>query len=127
VKKRTAMILTVSGGAFYIIGGFVAYLVVAGLGGFTAGLTGSQELVKSTQEAMTAAIVTGLITGIIIIVCGILINSESSRNRKIGAIIAIIVAILGTFNTFGGLLIGLVLTIIGASVGLTYKPKQTSS
>ncbi|MEM1702942.1 MAG: hypothetical protein QXQ31_02685 [Zestosphaera sp.] len=122
MNKKTCMILMIVGGAFYIVGGFVATLVVGALGGLTAGLTGSPEIAKRAQEAMTAVIATGFISGILIIIGGVLVNSEVRSRRIIGGALGIIGALIGIINTFAGLVIGLVLTLVGAVGGITYKP-----
>lgn len=63
----------------------------------------------------------GLITGALIIFGGWLINSESPGRRKAGAIVAIVMALLGGLTTLGGLVIGFVLACIGVYLALTYK------
>lgn len=122
MNKKTCMILMVVGGAFYIIGGLAATFLVAALGGIAVGLTGSPEVARQAQEAMVTAIITGFISGVLIIVGGVLVNSEIRSRRVIGGALGIIGALIGIMNTFAGLLIGLVLTLVGVIGGITYKP-----
>jgi hypothetical protein len=122
LDKKTAMILTLVGGIFYVIGGLLAGLVVGGLTAFTGGLTGNPQALQEASNHFATIFGTGLITGIIIIIGSVMINSNSSKLRKVGGIIAIIMALLGIVNTLGGLLIGFILTMVGSIYGITYAP-----
>ncbi|MEM4873664.1 MAG: hypothetical protein QXY35_09410 [Thermofilaceae archaeon] len=122
MNKRTCMILMVAGGAFYVAGGFVASLLVGVLGGFAAGLTGSPEVAKWTRETVAATIAVGAVSGTLIIIGGVLVNSEVRSRRIVGSALGIIGALIGIANTFAGLIVGLVLTLVGAVGGITYKP-----
>lgn len=122
MNKRTCMILMVAGGAFYVAGGFVASLLVGVLGGFAAGLTGSPEVAKWTRETVAATIAVGAVSGTLIIIGGVLVNSEVRSRRIVGSALGIIGALIGVANTFAGLIVGLVLTLVGAVGGITYKP-----
>jgi zinc-ribbon domain len=142
--KKTAAILAVIGGVFYMIGGaLVAALlgsVSSGLGGLgSAGgisFLGPFEVDNSNTSSglgglgmgnlsgLTDVILAiGLVSGILIIFGGVLINSESSGRRKAGGIIVIVMALVGGLTTLGGLLVGFVLAGIGAYLGLTYKSR----
>jgi hypothetical protein len=125
VSKRTAMALLIAGGAFYIVGGLAAGTILAALVAFGSGLAGTSG---TTQE--NAALATffgwGLFTGIPIIIGGILVNSTSSKLRKIGGALAIVMALVGIINTIAGLIIGFVLTLVGSIVGFTYKEPEVA-
>lgn len=121
MDKRTSMILMVIGGAFYIVGGAVAYFIVATVGGAVVGLTGNTNFAKQTTETMSTVVATGLISGALIIIGGVLVNSESRRNRIVGGVLGILGALIGIINTLAGLIVGLVLTLVGAIGGMTYK------
>jgi len=130
---------------FYIIGGaLVAFALeslssVSGLGGL-GGLAGLQNIgpfpfnlnstdsfsglglgsgsVDSFAEILVAI---GLVTGLLIIFGGVLINSEIPGRRKAGGILVVIMILVGGLTTLGGLLIGFILAAIGAYLGLTYR------
>jgi hypothetical protein len=126
VSKRTAMALLIAGGAFYIVGGLTAGVVLGGLIAFAGGLTGK----STTSEAYTALATYfgwGLFTGIPIIIGGVLVNSNSGKRRKVGGALAIAMAVIGIINTFAGLVVGFVLALVGAIVGLTYKEPAVSA
>jgi len=127
VDKKTAMILTLVGGTFYIVGGLVAGLFAEGLTAFTGGLTGNSNAMNDASGAFATIFAVGLITGIFIIISSLLINSNTSAYRKIGGVLAIIMALIGIIDTVGGLLIGFVMVLAGSIFGLTYheiKPSQ---
>jgi hypothetical protein len=143
-SKKTAAILTIVGGVFYILGG----VVIAALLGSLSSLTGSDGsggclfstggLIPCTSSgsdtgldlglgsgSMTTIsdgiIIVGFVTGLLIIFGGVLINSNIPGRRKAGGILAIVMILLGSLTTGGGLLVGFILGGIGAYLGLTYK------
>jgi hypothetical protein len=63
----------------------------------------------------------GLVSGLLIIFGGILINSETPDRRKAGGILVIVMILLGGLTTLGGLVIGFIFAGLGAYLGLTYK------
>jgi len=127
--NNTAAILTIVGGVFYIIGGAVFGLVLGSLSSLTGGLTGlsfpgytTSSISSSGLDSVGYAVaVFGVFSGILIIVGGLLFRSESNDRRKIGGILVIIMMLIGGLATLGGLLIGFILTAIGAYLGLTYR------
>lgn len=123
-KPRSAVISLIAGGAFYVVGGFGAAMVVGVMGAFAGGL-GAKGLAAEAQQVATTAIATGLLTGVVIILGAILANTGSKTKVRIGASLAIIFALIGLGNTFGGLLIGLVLVIVGSVLALIWKPEET--
>ncbi len=146
VTKKTAAILTVVGGIFYMIGGaLVAALlssVSSGLGsGLLGGVGGNYYigpfavdnanstfglggLGSGSVNAITDVILAiGLVTGLLIVFGGVLINSENGGRRKAGGILVIVMILIGGLTTLGGLLIGFILAGLGAYFGLTYKSR----
>jgi hypothetical protein len=120
VSKRIAMGLLIAGGAFYIVGGLAAGFLVGGLIAFSAGLAG-RPTPSEANMAMATYLGWGLFTGIPIIIGGLLVNSASGTRRKIGGALAIVMGLVGLINTFAGLAVGFVLTLVGAILGLVYK------
>jgi hypothetical protein len=154
-SKKTAALLTVIAGVFYIIGGtLLAGLIglVSSLGSGFGSTAGSNflDICASVQPfpcntnstfadlgnfgglgsglGVIADIIlaVGVVSGGLIIFGGWLINSESSDRRKAGAILAIVVAIAGALTTFGGLIIGFILAAVGVYLALTYKASRSS-
>lgn len=148
-SKKTAAILTMVGGIFYIIGGIALAGLVLLFSSLGSGLTGSgSENVCSFISSFPCdsnvnatgidgfggfgaglgaianiILVIGVVSGGLIIFSGWLIASENSGRRKIGAVLAIIFAVVGAFTTLGGLVIGFILAAIGVYYALTYKAR----
>jgi hypothetical protein len=119
------MILLITGGAFYIVGGLAAGFILGGLIAFTGGLAGTSRIAEA-NAAVATYFGWGLSTGVLIIIGGLLVNSPSGKRRKIGGALAIIMALIGIINTLAGLAIGFVLTLVGAIIGLTYKEPEAT-
>ncbi len=119
------MVLLIAGGAFYIVGGLTAGFILGGLIAFMGGLSG-QSMTTEANTALATYLGIGLFTGILIIIGGLLVNSPSGTRRKIGGALAIIMALIGIINTMAGLVVGFVLTLVGAIVGLTYKEPEAT-
>jgi hypothetical protein len=149
-SQKTAAILTIVGGVFYIIGG----ALVAGaldLLGSSSNLFGSSSGLFNpcsitgpfacdsnatipgsglgfltgggldTGAVADAFLAIGLITGFLIILGGWFFNSPLPGRRKVGGIIAIVGVLVGGLTTFGGVVIGFILACIGIYLGLTYR------
>lgn len=133
-SKKTAAILTMVGGIFYVIGGAVVAsaldLLGSGLGSGSLSQLGCDSFCSSDTTntgnlglggLADALLAFGLITGGVMIFGGWLINSENSGRRKVGCILALVMILLGGLTTLGGLLIGFILAAIGVYFGFTYK------
>ena len=64
----------------------------------------------------------GIISGIIIVVGAVMMNSSMRSRVRTGAILVLILTIIGAFFTVGGFVIGFILALIGSILGLTWKP-----
>jgi len=122
MKPSTAAILGAIGGVMYIVGGAAAATLIAALYGVDAGLSGNQAYVKAGVNDANFLVAFGFIVGIIIIALSVTtLKSTNKKMRQIGGVLVIIVALLGALNTFGGLIIGIILSIAGAVGAITYK------
>jgi len=140
--KGIAAILTIAGGVFYVIGGVLVAAVVASIssslgslmGGYGGTSYGDLYGINSSNSSLGLGLSSGsvdaiagfllafgLVTGLLIVFGGYLINSESAGRRKAGGILVVVMLIVGGLTTLGGLLIGFILAVIGAYMGLTYK------
>jgi hypothetical protein len=124
VSKTAAMVLTIIGGVFYIMGGFIAGAIVWAALGSLSVLLGSPNPTEVATSALMTSIEVGLFSGIIIIIGGVLIHARSRKVRVIGGVLAIVGMLVGIINTFGGLLIGLILTLLGSIFGFLYKEPE---
>ncbi len=114
-KPTAAMVLSLIGGIFVIIGGaFIA---------FVGSLIGSLN-VSGSASASTAALglgVVGIIMGLIMIVGAFMMYSKPT-SAKMWGVIVLILAIISWVTAVGGLFIGFLLGLIGGILALTFKP-----
>lgn len=118
-KPTAAFILSLIGGIFIIIVG----LVTIALGSFIGGLG------FGTGGAVVAGIgAIGLICGLLTILGAVWINSGEQGKVRNGSILVLIFSILSLiFAATGGFVIGFLLGLIGAILGLTWKPSMTET
>jgi hypothetical protein len=134
LRNSTAVIFTLVGGAFYLVGGALVALLAGdlssslnGLSGFSGlssfGLTSGSTTVDASGVSDVVYLVGafGIISGALIIVGGVLLQSPYPNRRKAGGILAVVMAFIGALPALGGLFIGFVFTLIGGYLGLTYK------
>ncbi len=124
MSKQIGAIFTILGGVFYIIGSIVASLVFGILGGFLGLMLGAFNPslgVATTETVVLSFLGFGVFAGALIIVGGVLLNSDDPARRKSGGILSIAMMIIGVLPAIGGFLIGFVFILIGTIIGLTYK------
>jgi hypothetical protein len=124
VSKVIGAILTIVGGVLYVLGSFLG---TAMFGGFFAALLrissarGGTVSTSGLTTALTLLLALGITAGGLIILGGILLNSDRSQWRKVGGILAIGMALIGFIPSLGGFALGFCITLMGAILGLTYK------
>jgi hypothetical protein len=122
-KPTAAFALSLVGAIFIIIGGVVTMAVTSFLGGVMTLIPGFEGL--GTMLIVLGLI--GLVWGIITLVGAIMINSGEPSKVKTGSILVLIFSILSWFGAYGGLFIGFLLGLIGAILGLTWKPERKTT
>jgi len=134
MRNALAVVLTVVGGTFYVIGGALVFAVassIASLGslrslwvGDIGGLINPTNIPPGYSAGISDIVYAvgafGIIAGMLIIIGGILMRSEMPRHRKTGGILAGAMLFVGFLPSLGGLFIGLVLGALGCYIGLTY-------
>jgi zinc-ribbon domain len=127
VGKTGILALSILGGIFYIFGGIIgAYFIAGVLAGVSlqAGQsTASLTLAAISQQysgLISALVSVGVITGTLIIVGGGMMRS-TGRTRKFGAVLSLGAMIVGAPATLGGVLIGLIFTLLASVLGLRMK------
>ena len=124
-KPTVAFILSLIGGIIILL---IALLVL--VSSFVIreeelkGLLPVEIDVENLRFTVQIAGLVGIVSGILVIVGAIMINSGKLGRVKIGGIIAIIFSITSIFAG-GGFFIGLILGLIGGILALTWKPKET--
>ena len=127
-SKTVALVLCIIGGIFYMIGGLFGGFIIAGYEAYVATQgTFTDTIFEQVFWIVELSLVVGVVTGTIIIVGGVLMNSNNPKRRRLGGIFAIVGMLAGAVNTVGGILIGLILTIVGSIVGLRYKDHQVKT
>lgn len=114
------------GGIFYVIGGAVVAVAIGSLSGLGSDSNSlgilSGSLSGSSFNSLGYAVAGfGVISGILIIIGGLLFRYDNPGRRKVGGILVIVMLLVGGLATLGGLGIGFILVAIGAYLGLTYK------
>jgi hypothetical protein len=69
--------------------------------------------------------VLGLVWGILTLVGAIMINSGDRNKVRTGSILVLIFSIISWVGALGGFFIGFLLGLIGAILGLTWKPERS--
>jgi hypothetical protein len=77
----------------------------------------------TAAEALVLFVI-GVACGILIIFGAVLQHSGQKSKVKNGSIIVLIASIVGVPSTYFGMLIGGILSITGAYIGLTWKPQE---
>src|SRR5437879_13504469 len=113
-SKAAAMVLCVVGGLFYMLGGFAGGTLIMIYETFLRyGISASALDNQDFFWILELSIVIGVITGSMIIVGGVMMNSKLAERRRLGLRIAVIGTVAGLVNTLGGAVLGALLSLIG--------------
>jgi amino acid transporter len=115
-KPTAAFALSLIGGVFILLGGIVYVAASSWVGSLGFGLGAS---------VLAGLGVFGLICGILTILGAVWINSGEEDKVRNGSILVLIFSIVSWFGAAGGFFIGFILGLIGAILGLTWKPSTT--
>ncbi len=111
-RPTAAMVLSIIGGVFILIGGLVGVAIGSALAFITFGFAGGTVV-------LLGAI--GTILGILTIVFAILLGMHPGNHTMYGALI-VVFSIISWITAFGGFFIGFLLALIGGILALTFKP-----
>jgi hypothetical protein len=124
-KSLTAFILLIIGSAFYTFGG-VAVGVLTRVPIRTSPGPGMEDSAIEPNWSAITAIATGIVCSVAIAVGALLTYTGVKRMVRLGSFVSILFSIVGFGSTFGGLVIGLALVIVGNVLALAWKPKDKS-
>lgn len=120
-KPTTAFILSLIGGIliflgtlYFVISNVVLWSIFASLG-----FLGFPPINIALVVALS---LWGVICGTLTVVGAILIDSGEIHKVKNGSILVLVFSILSWIGADAGLLVGFVLGLVGAILGLTWKP-----
>jgi hypothetical protein len=121
-KPTAAFALSLIGAIFIILGGLVYVALGAWLGSAIdfIGLGG-------WGYSLMIFGVLGLVWGILTLIGAIMINSGEPSKVKTGSILVLIFSIISWVGALGGFFIGFLLGLIGAILGLTWKPERRTT
>jgi hypothetical protein len=115
-KPTAAFALSLIGGIFILLGGIAVAALAAVAGGFLL------TVLPAAGAALIGLGVFGLISGILVILGAVWINSGEKSKVRTGSILVLIFSILSFIGAFAGFFIGFLLGLIGAILGLTWNP-----
>jgi hypothetical protein len=119
-KPTTAFVLSLIGGIIYLLTG----LLVAAASTIIGSLASFADL-GAIGATVAAVGVLGIVSGIVIIIGAVMMNSTQQSKVRTGAVIVLVLTIIGAIFTVGGFVIGFILALIGSILGLTWKPSAT--
>ena len=128
-RPSVAVILSLVGGALMLIGGGISFIMtlygwgfgmMAGFGGMMGGYQGMMGSFGVPFGFMGSLMLVGLVSGILVIICAVMLNTRPAEHGAWGIVIVIfsIVSFVGT----GGFFIGAILGIIGGAFAIGWKP-----
>ena len=119
-KPTAAFILSLIGGVIYLLVG----IVIASAASFIGSLSSVAPMgMIGAAVAVVGAV--GIISGIIMVVGAIMMNSSERSRVRTGAVLVLVLTIIGAIFTVGGFVIGFILALIGSILGLTWKPSES--
>ncbi len=119
-KPTAAFVLSLLAAIFIIIGGLF-YVALGLLAGSITDIIG----LGAWGYSFAVLGVLGLVWGIITLIGAIMINSGVPSKVRTGSILVLIFSIISWFGAAGGFFIGFLLGLIGAILGLTWKPEKS--
>lgn len=116
-RPTGAIVLSIIGGVFVLLGGLLATVIGSFVVCFTFGLGGGWILILGAL---------GLLFGILMIVFGALMYHTTENHTVYGALV-LVFSILSIFTAFGGFFIGFLLGLIGGILGLAFKQRPAQA
>ena len=124
-RPTAAFVLSLIGGVFILLGG--GTVTITGSYGFgMMGRFGGMDY-GMMGPALGMMGILGLVFGAIVIIGAIMLNSKPEENTTWGTLI-VLFSVLSIFGgAMGGFGIGLILSLIGGVLAITWKPGQTQA
>jgi Family of unknown function (DUF6114) len=119
-KPTAAFVLSLLGGIFVLIGG----LVQTFLGAFISSIGMATGASNATGVGSTFGIL-GMVSGVLMIMGGVLMYARPQTHTMWSAIVLVLSLVSLATSTVGGFFIGFILGLIGAILGLKFKPTMT--
>jgi len=110
-----SMMFIYGGGFFGMMGG-----MMGGFGGMMGGYAGMMGSIGIPFGFMSGLSLVGLVSGILVIVGAVMLNSRPAEHEAWGIIILVFSAV--SFLGMGGFLVGAILGIVGGAFALSWRP-----
>ena len=124
-KPTAAFVLSLIGGIFILIGAiFLLVTAIPFLLGQVPEVEAPIGIFAFLGGLLAVGSIIGLISGILIIIGAIMINSGERGKVRNGGILVLIFSIISLIFSVGGFFIGFILGLIGGILALTWKPKE---
>jgi hypothetical protein len=113
----TAMVLSLIGGVFILLGGLAEAWVGANLSAFSfasrlAGIAGAE---------LVAIGALGIVVGLVIVVLAVFLHSHPQMHLVLGVLI-LVLSFVSLLSFFGGFVAGFLLALIGGVLAISWKP-----
>ena len=100
--------------------------VLKSLSSFVVGLGGTANT-SAISSVETDVMIYGIVVGIIIIIMSLGLLASAKRGARVaGGIIVIIVGLIGSLDTLGGLIIGIILAFVAGILAIVHKDQSKS-
>lgn len=119
-KPTAAFVLSLIGGIIYLLAG-----IITAVASYLIGSLASFGGLEAVGIAFAAVGAVGIVSGVIMVVGAVMMNSSVKSKVRTGAILVLVMMIIGAYFTIGGFVIGFILALIGSVLGLTWKPTET--
>jgi hypothetical protein len=116
-KPTLAFVLSLIAGIIYLIIGLIVIAAATVISSAP-----SLSRISDVRRVLVVAGGIGLVSGVIMVVGCMWMNSENMARVRTGAILVVIFMIIGALFTDGGFVFGFVLGLIGSILGLVWKP-----
>jgi len=126
-KPTVAFILSLIAGVLILVGGGARAVLGLVIRSFSPQIAGNHRITGAMARMMGSGLgligILGIVFGLIVIVCAIMLNSRPEQHATWGALI-VVFSVLSLFGGAGGFFIGLILGLIGGILAITWKPAK---
>jgi hypothetical protein len=111
-RPTAAMVLSIIGGVFILLGGLFEIGLASYLASLTLGAAGGFLAIFG---------LVGVVLGVLIIIFGVLVHMHPETHMTFGILI-LVLSIVSLASFAGGFVIGFVLALVGGILAMTWKP-----
>lgn len=125
-KPTGAMVLSVIGGLFILLGGIALLFVGAILAAIMGAFLGSFSFLGPDPVAIVNTMgILGVVFGLIDVALGVVMFVKPGLSKILGAVV--LVVSLASIIGLGGFILGLILGVVGGILGIAWKPSPAAA